>query len=378
MSETNNNIGLAVVGCGNVGRIRAMIAKEYPGIDWIGLCDLNETLGQELLEDCEGDLFTTSHEELLEREEVDATIIATDENHHVEPTIKAAEEGHDLFIEKPLATSPTESAAVLQTIEDEGIDAVVGYSQRFRRRFLATKAKVEEGELGHVNTVVTRAFMNRMVPLATVQRTDDRKALTPMVVSGTHSLDISMWLLENKDPVSVYARSVDDVLGEQGTKDSTVGVFTMDDGTVFSMNISWALPEVWPGAVYGLQVGIVGTEGALDIEDTHRDHVLASEHDQWSGYDPEGFQPEFSRNVEFLGSYPPGTEYGGDLWGPMREETQSWFRRIHQGEDTPHATAYDGHRNLLLTMAMDLSAEREEPITLPTDVSEFDLEALKR
>jgi predicted dehydrogenase len=184
--------------------------------------------------------------------------------------------------------------------------------------------------------------------------------------------------LLQKDPSSAYARSVDDALDEQGTKDSTVGVFTMDDGTVFSMNISWALPEVWPGAVYGLQVGIVGTEGALDIEDTHRDHILASEQDQWSGYDPEGFQPEFTRNVEFLGSYPPGTEYDNDLWGPMREETQSWFRRIHQGAKTPHASPQEGHRNLLLTMAMDLSAERGEPVELPTDVSEYDLEALKR
>jgi predicted dehydrogenase len=177
-------------------------------------------------------------------------------------------------------------------------------------------------------------------------------------------------------PGSVYANSVDEVLGERGTKDSTLGVFTMDDGSVFSMSISWALPEVWPGAVYGLQIGIVGTRGALDIEDTHRDLVLASEENQWSGYNPEGFAPEFTRNVEFMGSYPPGDEYRGDLWGPMREETQSWFRRIYRGEDTPHASAYDGHRNLLLTKSMDLSAARGEPVELPTAVADFDLEAL--
>ena len=379
MPESNEGIGLAVIGCGAVGRIRSTIATEYPGLEWLGLCDLNEELGGQLVDDTDADFFTTDSAELLARPEVDAAIVATDENFHAEPALQAVEAGVDhLFIEKPLATTATESAEVLAAIEDAGIDAVVGYTQRFRRRFLATKAKIEDGSLGDVTTVVTRAFMNRMVPLATLRRTDQTQNLTPMVVSGTHSLDMSMWLMEGKTPVSVYAHSVDDVLGEIGTKDSTLGVFTMDDGTVFSMNISWALPEVWPGAVYGIQIGIVGTEGVFDIEDTHRDLVLASEHEQWAGYNPEGFAPGQSRNVEFMTSYPPGDLYDGDLWGPMREETQQWFRRVHMGHETPHASAHDGHRNLLLTMSMDLAAERGEPLELPTDVDDYDLEALDR
>ena len=48
---------------------------------------------------------------------------------------------------------------------------------------------------------------------------------------------------------------------ELGTKDATFGVFTMADGTIWSMNICWALPQEWPGAVYGLEIGIVGTKG---------------------------------------------------------------------------------------------------------------------
>ena len=43
--SNKNLIGLAIVGCGTIGRIRAMMAKDYPGISWIGLCDINEELG---------------------------------------------------------------------------------------------------------------------------------------------------------------------------------------------------------------------------------------------------------------------------------------------------------------------------------------------
>lgn len=372
MSDNNSKeIGLAIIGSGTIGRIRAMIAKDHPGVGWIGLCDINEEVGQKLMEDSGADYFTGSYEELLRRPEVNAAIIATDENFHVGPTLTAIEQGHDLFIEKPLATDAEESLTVLKAIEASGVDAVVGYTQRFRRRFLATKAKLVAGQIGDVTAVVTRAFMNRMVPIATTRRTDIRENLTPMVVSGTHAVDMCMWLMEGKNPVSVYAQSSDKALRDIGTKDATFGIFTMDDGAIWSMNISWALPIVWPGAVYGLEIGIVGTTGVIDIEDTHRDTVIASEAPMGAGYSPDGFKLEVLRHVDFMTSYPPGDMYDGQLWGPMREETNSWYARIGSGMKTHHATAADGHRNLMLTMAMDLSAERGEPVSLPIDPAEF-------
>ncbi|MEM7462599.1 MAG: Gfo/Idh/MocA family oxidoreductase [Pseudomonadota bacterium] len=364
-------IGLAIVGCGTIGRIRAVLARDYPGVGWIGLCDIKSDLGEALKDDIDADFFTNDFKELLERPEVTATIIATDENFHFAPTMLAIEKGHDLFIEKPLATDARESAQILAAIEAAGVDAVVGYTQRFRRRFLAVKERLVTGQIGDVHSVVTRAFMNRMVPIATLQRTQDRATLTPMVVSGTHSLDMSMWLLEGKTPASVFAQSTDKVLGQYGTKDSTFGVFTMTDGTIWSMNISWALPVVWPGAVYGIEIGIVGDKGVIDIEDTHRDLVLATDVAQGAGYAPEGFDPGSPRHVDFLTSYPPGDLHDNQLWGPMREETNSWYQRIYTGQSTPHATAADGHRNLLMTMAMDLSSRRGVSVDLPADPDEL-------
>jgi myo-inositol 2-dehydrogenase/D-chiro-inositol 1-dehydrogenase len=371
MGKREKELGLALVGCGTIGRIRALLAHDYPGVGWLGLCDIKEDLGKRLAKDSKADFFTTDYKELLKRPEVNSAIIATDENCHTGPTLIGIEQGHDLLIEKPLATDVKESALVLKAIQDSGVDAVIGYTQRFRRRFLAIKERLKTGQIGEVTSVVTRAFMNRMAPIATVQKTDQRKNLTPMVVSGTHSLDISMWLMEGKEPVSVYACSTDKALKEWDIKDATFGLFTMDDGTLFSMNINWALPVVWPGSVYGLEIGIVGTKGVIDVEDTHRDLVLASEIPQGAGYKPEGFEPEYPRHVDFLTSYPPGDKHLGQLWGPMREETNSWFARVCSGLDTPHATAADGHRNLVLTMAMDLSAARGEVLRLPVELDEF-------
>lgn len=369
--KKKGDIGLAVIGSGTVGRIRAMFARSYPGVKWLGVCDIKEHLVSKLAEDAKADFKTMDYGELLRRPEVNAAIIATDENNHVGPILAAVERGHNLLIEKPLATDVRESYRVLTAINSSGIDAVVGYTNRFRRRFLTIKEKVSTGQIGEVTSAVTRAFMNRMAPIATVRRTQERKNLTPMVVSGTHSFDLTMWLLEGKKPVEVYARATDTVLGKWGTKDSTFGIFTFSDGTIWSMNISWALPTVWPGAVYGIEVGIVGTKGVIDVDDTHRDLIIASELPQWSGYKPEGYEPDFKRHVDFLTSYPPGDNALGQFWGPMRTETNSWLSRIYSGTDTPHATVTDGHRNLVLTMAMDLSAARQQSLKLPIDLEEF-------
>ena len=109
MAKEKKEIGLAIIGCGTIGRIRGMFAKDYPGIGWIGLCDVKEELARKLAEDVGADYYTTDFSELIARPEVTATIIATDENQHFAPTMAAIERGHELFIEKPLATDAEES-----------------------------------------------------------------------------------------------------------------------------------------------------------------------------------------------------------------------------------------------------------------------------
>ena len=157
-------LGLAVVGCGVVGRIRATLAKDYPGIGWIGLSDMNEDVGQKLKNDINADYYTNDFRELIRRPEVDAVIVATSTWAHVEPTLTAVEQGHKLFIEKPLATDARQSLEILSAIESNNIDAVIGYTQRFRRRFLVVKEKIQSGQIGEFNCAVVRAFMNRMAP----------------------------------------------------------------------------------------------------------------------------------------------------------------------------------------------------------------------
>jgi myo-inositol 2-dehydrogenase / D-chiro-inositol 1-dehydrogenase len=359
--RTAKRIGLAIVGGGRIGLIRGEIAARHPSVDWIGVAETKTDRGKEVAARIGADFVTSDHRELLARREVTAVIIATDEHLHVDPILAAVERQLPLLIEKPLATELSESARVLGAVQRSGVDAVVGYTQRFRRRFLGAKEKIRSGALGDVTLVTSRAFMNRLVALDNYRRTDRPETISPMVISGTHALDVVMWLLEGKTPAEAYARSIDRVLGPAVNGiDATAGMITMTDGTVYHLNISWALPVVWPGSVYSLEIGVVGTEGVLTIDDTHRDVVLATTREQSAGYTPES-----KRHVDFLGSYPPGDVALGELWGPMREETNAWLSRVALGLPTPHATAAEAHDRLMLTKALDLSARRKQPVALP-------------
>jgi hypothetical protein len=66
-----------------------------------------------------------------------------------------------------------------------------------------------------------------------------------------------------------------------------------------------------------------------------------------------------------MGSYPPGDMALGELRGPMRDETESWLNRVALGVPTQHATAREAHNRLMLTKALDLSAKRRQPVSLP-------------
>ena len=361
MKKDAKRIGLAIVGAGRVGLIRGELAARHPQVDWIGLAERNPARATFVADTVNADFVTSDFRELLRQPEVNAVVISTDEHLHVEPVLAATERKLPMLVEKPLATDLAQSAAVLAAIERAGVDAVIGYTQRFRRRWLVAKEKVRTGALGDVTMVTSRAFMNRLVAIDNYKRTQNPADISPMVISGTHALDIVMWLMEAKKPVEVYARSVNKALGPQWKGiDGTGYVITFDDGSIYHGAISWALPEVWPGAVYSLEVGAVGTEGVLTIDDTHRDIVLAVNTAQG-----EGYAPDQSRRVDFLTSYPVGDIALGELRGPMREETNSWLSRVSLGSRTQHATAAEGHNRLMLTKAIDLSARLKRPVKLP-------------
>src|SRR3974377_968846 len=160
MKKNAKGVGLAIIGAGRVGLFRGEVAARHPAVEWIGIAELNHNRGGDVASRIGADFVTTNYRKPLGRPEVTAALISTDEHLHVDPILAAVERGVPMLIEKPLATDLAQSARVLKAISDAKLDAIVGYTQRFRRKWLAGKEKVRSGALGDVTMGTLRAFLN--------------------------------------------------------------------------------------------------------------------------------------------------------------------------------------------------------------------------
>ena len=377
--KLRTSIGLAIIGCGDIGKARAQFARMYPAVEWIGVCDVNLDLAKLLAEEIHADFVTNDASELLSRSELNAVIIATNETAHFIPVSLAIERNLSLFIEKPLAVEFKQSKELLNKIMCHNIDAVMGYTQRFRQRFLIVKEKLVNNQIGALSSISAKGLLNRAIANMVLSRANDHTNITPMVISGTHMLDMCLWLAGECKPKKIFAKSTDKVFGNAGSKDTTMAIVEFDNDILLSVSHSWAAPENWPGGVYGMQIGLIGTEGVIEIDDMHKDVILASNQHQPAGYKKKSIGKEDvltinhqSRNVDFLTSIPFGQRSQLEMWGPIREETFSWFHRLMTGAKTPHTTAKEGHENLAICLAIDLAAKTGNLIDIPADLNDLE------
>ena len=136
-------------------------------------------------------------------------------------------------------------------------------------------------------------------------------------------------------------------------------IVTFDDGSVATLGTSWLPPHHWPAYTATMEVDLQGTGGALNIDDSHRDVVMAPENPI-----PCPYTPEHEVNVAFLGSAMPGDFALGEFFGPMKEETDAFIKQILQQGGVGLATADHARNVLALTMAADNSCKNGAPVKL--------------
>ena len=144
-SET---IGVGIIGSGRIGRLRAHLIGQSPEVGFVALSDRDAARVELVAEEVGADFQSTDNEAVLTHPQVDAVVVSTPEHLHVEPICRALELGKPVLTEKPLALSLEDADQILATLERTGGDLRVGYTQRFRRRFLNAKEQLMLGRLG--------------------------------------------------------------------------------------------------------------------------------------------------------------------------------------------------------------------------------------
>src|SRR6476469_5329509 len=96
-------LGIAVIGSGRIGTLRARLAAKHPSVGFLGVSDLDESRARALAEAAGADLHSTDNFKLMERPEVNAVFVSTPEGEHAAPILRALELGKPVLVEKPIA-----------------------------------------------------------------------------------------------------------------------------------------------------------------------------------------------------------------------------------------------------------------------------------
>lgn len=94
------------------------------------------------------------YEEMLERDDIDAIVVATPDHWHAIPSIQAMKSGKDVFCEKPLSHTIQEGRAMVKASEKYGRVLQTGSMQRSRKNFLHACELVRNGYIGEIKKVV--------------------------------------------------------------------------------------------------------------------------------------------------------------------------------------------------------------------------------
>ena len=354
----SGGVGIAVIGSGTIGRLRAEICHRHPSVDFLAVCDIDESKARRLAEDCEADAWSVDPADLIAREEVDAVIVATTENAHFDPAMTGISGGKPVLVEKPFTIEPDEAQKLIAASEEYSVPVYTGFTQRFRRRYLAIMEHVAKGHVGSVTSAKATIYLTQAVARAVISRS---LTTTPSINTLTYLIDLLMWYLGGDRPVSAYARGSQGAIhDEYGSPDSTWSVLSFEDGLVANLGVSWELPEFWPAYVASMDFELFGRNGVISVKDDHRDVLMASRKPVSSPY-----TPDVEMSVAMLGSYMPGDWALGEYFGAMKDETFAFINSVGTHRPDPIlATAQDGLDVLVVSRAIDESVRTGEIVPL--------------
>jgi myo-inositol 2-dehydrogenase / D-chiro-inositol 1-dehydrogenase len=359
-----DHVGIAVVGAGRIGTLRARLAAKHPAVRFLAVSDRDPARARALAEAAGADVHSGSNEEVIAHPQVTAVIVSTPEQQHTQPILQALELGKPVLVEKPIGFSLREADQILDTLHATKGELRVGYSRRYKECFLRAKEQMLQGRLGKVVGGMARVYNSRAQAFAILKR--DPHA-TPVLDVLTYYVDLMCWFLDGNRPVEVVARGQHGVFKEAGygAQDVTWAILTFADGAVISLGISYALPARYPTLGQSDRVELLGSEGTMIIDDDHLDHLLFSQ----KGV-PHPYVPGHAVDMAFLGSNSAGDWAVGDFWGPLGNETRAWLDHLATGAPTIHCTPEQARINLETTIAIERAAASGKTVQLPLQMEE--------
>lgn len=255
-----SKIRCAVLGLGRLGYWHAEnLAYKIPESSLEMVVDLIPGRAEEVARKLQVPRYTEDPRDALTSDEIDAVIIVTPTNTHVDMIKDAAKHEKHIFVEKPITETVEEAEEVIDVINENGVTCQVGFMRRFDPAYVEARKAIASGAIGKpvYFKAVTR---DGNVPHESFIEHSGGIFLDVAI----HDYDIARYLL-NDDVHSV--RSDGNILLESNAfmekyRDVDQGMTTLR----FKSGAAGDIETMRVGNYgYDIRGEVIGTEGALQI-----------------------------------------------------------------------------------------------------------------
>jgi len=336
-------IEVAVVGTGWCGGIRAETLAGHALVKALHLAEIRPERLSELNSKLKPASATADYKELLKKD-IDAVYIsATPETTHFPMARDFLAAGKHVFLEKPIALELSEADELIKLGKNRKF--TIGYSQRFNPKYAYVRKCIRDGTIGKP----VSALVSRHITRSLGKKISGRVKLSPAAMESTHDLDFLLWCLEPAKPVRVYSQVNYGAMREASggdIPDTQWITVTLDNGMSFVCGGGWSLPPGYPN-FSTTWIEMVGTEGAVMVDDSHRDVVLNT----------------MQKGMQLPMSTMPGEFVEHTYAGAMAAETVHFLEACVY--DRPVLVTPEHARMVMeVYIAADRSAEKNEPVSL--------------
>jgi len=198
------DVRIGIIGCGGMGAYLAKSCLKVRNAKIVGTFDVMKEKAKSLAHQLKCDYYN-SVEDLLDKSDIDAVIVATPNYTHPIFTIAALKAGKHVFCEKPMALKLEDCDAMIEASKKEGLTLMIGHVMRFYHGCAFIKQTLEDGEIGQpiISHIFRTSWINSGV-WSKSWRCKKELCGNSLFEIAIHELDLIRWFIGDVKSVKAY------------------------------------------------------------------------------------------------------------------------------------------------------------------------------
>lgn len=298
----SKNIGFAIIGTGNIGRLHAQAIQDIPEATLLAVYDQNIAKARKIAHEFSA-LPATSLDEIINNPVIEVVSICTPSGTHAELTLPLAQQGKHLLVEKPMDINLARIDQMIEAAQIAGVILTGILPLRFRDGIRKTYQAIQEGRLGKLALLSgnIKWFRSDKYYQGSWRGTRELDGGGALMNQAIHTIDLIQW----------FGGPVDNVYGKVGTLRHQIQVEDTGSALIEFKNgaqgIIQGATSCWPGDP--ARIEIHGTEGTIALEEgqivrwdlkttslDEQNTMLSLEKNSFGGSrDPMGISPELHK-----------------------------------------------------------------------------------